>query len=94
MLALLGLTGLGSIHAMNATKSVLTGTMNAIAALCFVIAGKVWWVQTLVMLAAAVTGGYVGAAVARRMNPLHVRIVILLISFMVTFAFFWRHFAA
>lgn len=90
MLAVFGLIGLRDIHAMNATKTVLVGTMNGIAVLAFVIAGKVWWPQTLAMLVAAVIGGYAGARVARLMQAEHVRLIIIVISTVVTISFFVR----
>src|SRR5262249_19475297 len=73
MLALWSLAGLRDIHAMNGGRTLLGGVMNAAAVVCFVIAGKVWWPQTALMLVAAVTGGYVGARFARRINPAIIR---------------------
>ena len=90
MLALLSLYGLTDIHKMNASKTLLVGSMNAVAVVCFVVAGKVWWPQTLVMLVAAVLGGYAGARVARRINPRILRAGITLISIGMTIAFFLR----
>src|SRR5438552_698674 len=66
MLAVWSLAGLRDIHAMNAGRTLLGGIMNAAAIVCFIIAGKVWWIQTSMMLAAAVTGRYVCARLARR----------------------------
>jgi len=57
---------------------------------CFVLAGKVWWPQTLVMMAAAIAGGYIGAHMTRHMNPKHIRAAVIVISFAVTAAFFLR----
>ena len=42
------------------------------------------------MLAAAVAGGYIGARLARRVNPSVVRAAIIVVSLMVTIAFFRR----
>jgi uncharacterized membrane protein YfcA len=42
------------------------------------------------MLVAAVAGGYLGARVARRMNPSVVRAIVVIISVTVTIAFFLR----
>jgi uncharacterized membrane protein YfcA len=91
MLALWSLAGLRDIHAMNGGRTLLGGVMNAAAVVCFVIAGKVWWPQTSLMLLAAIIGGYVGARFARRVNPAIIRSVIIVISFFVTAAFFLRH---
>jgi uncharacterized membrane protein YfcA len=90
MLAVWSLAGLRDIHAMNAGRTLLGGIMNAAAIVCFIIAGKVWWTQTSMMLAAAVAGGYVGARLARRVNPSVVRAAIIVVSLLVTIAFFRR----
>lgn len=90
LLALYSLFGMAEIRTMNAVKTLLTGFMNAIAVVCFVIAGKVWWMQTLVMLVGAVIGGYVGARCARKMNPMLVRGIIIGISIVMTIVFFRR----
>jgi uncharacterized protein len=90
MLAAWSLAGLRDIHAMNAGRTFLGGLMNAAAVVLFIIAGKIWWTQGLLMLVAAVVGGYAGARVARRVKPSRVRAAIILISILVTFAFFRR----
>ena len=65
--------------------------MNTVAVILFVIARKIWWPQTLVMLVAAVIGGYVGARFARRANPRYIRTAVSVISAAITIAFFLRH---
>ena len=90
MLAVWTLAGLRNIHAMNGGRTLLGGVMNAAAVVCFVIAGKVWWLQTSMMLVAAVIGGYVGARIARKVNPAVVRGIIVVVSIVVTVAFFFR----
>ena len=90
MLALYGLFGLTDLNAMNAAKTLLAGTMNAAAVVCFVLAGKVWWPQTLIMLVAAVLGGYAGARIARRLDPNWLRAGITLVGLAMSAAFFWR----
>jgi len=84
------LFGLRDIHAMNASKTLLTGSMNAMAVVCFAIAGTVWWPQTLVMLGGAVLGGYLGARVAQRLDPRLVRGGIIALSVGITVLFFLR----
>jgi len=90
LLALYSLFGMSDIRSMNATKTFLTGCMNAIAVVCFIIAGKIWWAQTAVMFVSAVIGGYYGANYARKMNPLHIRAIIVGISIIMTIVFFLR----
>ncbi len=90
MLAVWTLAGMRNIHAMNGGRTLLGGVMNAAAVVCFIIARKIWWLQTAMMLVAAVTGGYAGARFARRVNPVWVRTIIIAVSITVTAAFFLR----
>ncbi|MEQ9449722.1 MAG: sulfite exporter TauE/SafE family protein, partial [Rhodospirillaceae bacterium] len=90
MLAVYSLFGLTNLNAMNATKTLMAGLINGIAVVIFVAADIVWWPQTLVMMVGAVTGGYLGAHVARGMNQGIVRAIIIAISVGVTIAFFAR----
>src|SRR5438876_4541144 len=90
MLAVWSLAGLRDIHAMNAGRTLLGGIMNAAAIVCFIIAGKGWWIQTSMMLAAAVTGGYVGVGLARRVIRSSFRASIMILGAFVTIAFFRR----
>jgi uncharacterized membrane protein YfcA len=84
------LLGHTDIHALNAYKTLLAGGLNGAAIVLFVLTGTVAWHGTLFMLVGAVSGGYVGAHTARRMNPDHVRKVVSVISVAVTIAFFAR----
>src|SRR5262249_12228004 len=90
MLAVWSLAGLRDIHAMNGGRTLLGGIMNAAAVVCFIVAGKVWWLQASFMLIAAIAGGYAGARLARRINPAIVRGIIIVVSTIVTAGFFTR----
>ena len=90
MLAAWSLFGLKDIHVMNANKTLLGGSMNAVAVVLFVIARKIWWPQTLVMLVAGVIGSYTGARTAKAVNPRYVRNAVTIISLAITIAFFLR----
>jgi len=90
MLALYGVFGLDDLNAMNAAKTLLAGVMNAAAVLCFVVAGMIWWPQTLVMLAAAVIGGYAGARVDRRIDPNWLRAGVTIFGLAMSAVFFLR----
>jgi uncharacterized membrane protein YfcA len=90
MLALWSLLGLTDLTAMNAAKALYVGTTNAVASLCFVLAGLVAWTPALIMLVAAVLGGYGGARFVRRIDPRRLRIGINAINFVMTALFFYR----
>ena len=90
LLSFWGLFGFTDLRMLNANKTLLAGLMNAAAVVIFVSAGRVSWTETLVMLAAAITGGYFGARAARRANPALVRVIITIVSVGVTITFFVR----
>ena len=78
------------LTALNAAKTLLVGCMNATAVVCFVLAGKVWWPDALVMLVAAVAGGYLGSRVARRIDPVRLRGAIIALTSLMTLVVFYR----
>ena len=81
MLAALAILGLKDIHEMNSLKVVFGGSVNGIAALYFIWAGMVKWPYVLLMAVAAISGGYGGAGVARRLGGRAVRRIVILIGF-------------
>jgi uncharacterized membrane protein YfcA len=89
-LAVWSLFGLTDVKAVNPNKIFLGGMTNTAAVFCFVIAGKVWWTEALVMLAGAVLGGYFGARFGRKLHPRVVRSVVIAISVVATTVFFLR----
>jgi uncharacterized protein len=89
-LAVLGLLGFDNIHEMNALKTLQATLINGVAVAIFVLAGIVHWPQALVMVLGAIVGGYLGAAVARQINPLWVRRGITVFSIFLTGYFFLR----
>jgi uncharacterized membrane protein YfcA len=92
MLATWSVFGITNIHLMNANRTILGSAMNLVAVVLFVIARKIWWPQTIAMLAAAVVGGYFGAVYARGVNPRYLRMAITAIGVAITAAFFLRGF--
>ncbi|MEO7330930.1 MAG: sulfite exporter TauE/SafE family protein [Minicystis sp.] len=73
MLAILSRVGGAHIHRMNGVKSVLGASINAIAAVAFVIAKAIDYRAAGVMAVGAVVGGLLGAEGARRVKPQTVR---------------------
>lgn len=92
-LAVWSLFGATDIRAMNAAKTLLVGSMNAIAVVLFIIAGKVYWSEAILMAVAAAVGGYAGARIARRIDPKRIRLVINGVNATITVIFFIRAFS-
>ncbi len=91
MLATWTVFGLTDIHVMNANRTLMGAAANIIAALMFAVAGKIWWPQTLVMLVGTIIGGYIGARVARKVDPRYIRWIVTVVSAAITVVFFVRH---
>jgi uncharacterized membrane protein YfcA len=90
MLGVWSVFGVRDIAMMNSNRTLLGSTMNAAAVVAFVIAGKVWWPGTALMVIAAVIGGYFGARAFRRLDPRHMRVAITIVGAAVSIAFFLR----
>jgi hypothetical protein len=90
MLATWTVFGLTEIHIMNANRTLMGAAANSIAAVLFIIARKIWWPQTLVMLVGTVIGGYIGARLAKKVSPAYIRAIVTVVSTVITIAFFLR----
>jgi len=90
MLAILTFSGLPNLNAMNAVKNVLAVVINGVALVPFIIAGIIQWPPALLMAAAAVTGGYFGSRIARRLPPSVLRAVVIVLGATMTTYFFMR----
>jgi uncharacterized protein len=90
-LSLLAILGLENIHAMNGMKALLVSVVNGVAIITFVLARVIVWPQAVVMILGAAIGGYAGAHFAQKMNPRHVRSIIIVVGFAMSIYFFIRH---
>jgi uncharacterized membrane protein YfcA len=69
---------------------VLAVVINGVALVGFVLAGAIVWRPGLVMVAGAIVGGYAGAAMARRVEPRYVRLLVIVVAWSMTIYFFVR----
>lgn len=90
MLAAMGILGLHDINRANGIKNFLGICINSVAVLSFTLMGLVVWRDALVMAGASLIGGYFGARMAVRVNPVSVRRAIVIIGFVITFAMIWK----
>jgi uncharacterized membrane protein YfcA len=91
-MAVWSVLGFRDIRAMNAAKTLLVSATNAVAAVCFMAAGAVWWPATSVVLLGALLGGYAGARLALWLPAAGLRAAICWLNAAITAAFFWRAF--
>ena len=87
LLAVLGLTGRGSLAQQNAVKQALSLTVNVVAALFFAFSRKVYWQLAAVMAGASLLGGNLGGHLASRLNPTILRAVVVLLGVAVAVKF-------
>ena len=90
MLAAMAVAGMTDMHEMNGLKTILAIAINGVALAAFIVSGSIAWMPGLVMVAGGVTGGYVGASLARRVAGPSVRLVVIAVAWSMTVYFFVR----
>ncbi len=90
MLALLSLVMEDDIQARNAVKIVLASLINGVASIYFLWTGLVSARAALIMTGGAITGGYVGALLARRTPAPVVRALVVTIGLALTVLLAYR----
>jgi uncharacterized membrane protein YfcA len=89
MLATLSLVGMTNIHQMNALKTILSAIINGVAVVLFIVAAAVAWRPGAVMVVGGILGGYLGAALARQVDPKRVRVFVMVVAWVMTAWFFY-----
>lgn len=96
MLAGLSFVGLDNLNQINALKVLLSTLINGVASLIFLCSrdsdARVDWQVAFLMMIAAIVGGVVGMAGARRVKQEYLRAVILLIGASLTAFYFWKNY--
>lgn len=88
LLALFGLLGYTDLNYMNGLKNLVSAALTAIAVVIYSLGGAVVWNDALLMMAAAATGGYLGARGARRVPAHYLRYGIVAVGALMTAVFF------
>jgi uncharacterized membrane protein YfcA len=94
MVAVWSLLGENDIKALNAPRTLLVSAANTVAVLVFILAGAVWWKQTLALLIGGLAGGYGGARIGRIVPARVTRALTLCAAGGITAAFFLRAYVA
>lgn len=94
MLAVLGLCIEGDIHELNALKSWLSVLVNVLASAAFVSERLVSYVPMVAVAVGAITGGYVMARAAPRIDPNRLRLSIVAYGLVLTGWFTMRALSA
>lgn len=80
LVAILGIGVADSLQRHNATKNVLAGIVNAVAAVVFIVVADVDWLVACLIAAGSIVGGQLGATVGRRLPELVLRCVIVVVG--------------
>jgi uncharacterized protein len=89
-LAALSIQGIEDMQELNALKNLTSAVNYTIAALTFIVAGAISWPHTLIALVTATIGGYVGAALARRLPSLWLRRLVIAVGATLTIIYFGK----
>mgnify|MGYP003123221467 CR=1 FL=1 len=91
LLAALGLIGLSNLNEMNGLKNLVSSILSLVSVIVYIGAGLIAWEQAIVLGLACATGGYLGAALSRRITrPVLLRAFITLVGAAMTVIFFLR----
>ena len=80
LMAVMGIGIQETLQRLNATKNVLALLVNTVAAAIFVVVADVDWAVAGLIASGALIGGSVGASVGRRLPPLVLRLIIVLVG--------------
>ncbi|PWC58243.1 hypothetical protein TSH7_09420 [Azospirillum sp. TSH7] len=90
LLAQLSLFGMTDLNAMNGLKNLFSAVLTAIAVVAYAAGGAVEWPKALLMVVAAVVGGYVGARLGRKFPKPILRTGIIAVGLVMSAVFFLK----
>lgn len=80
LISILGITIDDHLQRLNACKNVLAGSVNAVAAVIFVVATDVDWAVVGCIAVGSTIGGQIGARYGRRLDPRALRVLIVVVG--------------
>jgi uncharacterized membrane protein YfcA len=90
MMAALLLTGMTDMQQVNGLKNVLATLVTGVSLVVFLSASAVAWPQTLAVMAGAVAGGLIGAAVARHVSAVWLQRTVSVVGLTLSVYYFVR----
>ncbi len=90
MMAALLLTGMSDLQQVNGLKNVLATLVTGVSLVVFLSAGAVAWPQTLAVMAGAVAGGLLGAALARHVSAVGLQRTVAVVGLTLSVYYFVR----
>ena len=80
LISILGIMIDDHLQRLNGLKNVLAGSVNAAAAIVFILATAVDWKVVAAIAVGSTIGGQIGARFGRRLNPVALRVVIVVVG--------------
>ena len=91
LLGVLSIGKPGDYRAANVTKNLVTSLNSLVAAALFIGQGAVLWTPTLIMMAGALVGAFIGARLAQIAPHAVMRVVVVAVGALLTVIFAWRY---
>ena len=79
-MAALAIQGIDNMQELNGLKNLTSAVNYTVAAATFMLAGAISWPHTLLMIATAMLGAFVGAAFARRLPAIWLRRLVVAVG--------------
>ena len=80
LISILGIMIDDHLQRLNGCKNLLASSVNAVAAIVFILVTEVAWMVVLAIAVGSVIGGQIGARYGRRLNPSALRGVIVVVG--------------
>jgi uncharacterized membrane protein YfcA len=80
LISILGIMIDDHLQRLNGCKNVLAGSVNAVAAIVFILVTDVDWKVVAAIAVGSTIGGQIGARYGRRLNPVALRAVIVVVG--------------
>jgi uncharacterized membrane protein YfcA len=90
ILSYLSLAGYNNINEMNGIKLLVSSVVSLIAVVIFIIDDVIAWYEGSMVLLGSLAGGYLAAQYSRSLSQTHVRIMVIVISIMITTYYFYQ----
>ena len=88
ILSYLSLAGYGNINEMNGIKLLISSVVSLIAVVIFILDDVIAWYEGSIVLLGSLAGGYLAAHYSRGLSQAHVRIMVIMLSIMITTYYF------
>ena len=89
LMAVLTIIGYYDLQINNAIKNVLGFLVGATTVVIFSVGGLVSWPHTLIVFVGALFGGYAGARIAKRLNAVVLKVIVIVIGLTLSAYYFY-----